>query len=82
MERAGRKQPYTEKGIKRMSCVRCGERAMFQWSACADGNLWRPICLTCDVELNRMVLKWMGDPAHKVKCDAYEKTKLLSLGVL
>lgn len=33
--------------------------AVHQWQICADGP-WRPICRICDVELNAMVLKWMG----------------------
>lgn len=62
--RHGRRQPYTDAGVRRLPCFRCGRPAMHQWSACADGNLWRPICLACDIELNRMVLAWMGfEPA-------------------
>jgi len=56
---AGRRKPYTEIGIRRMKCVRCGEPAVHQWSACADGNLWRPICRDCDILLNRIALMFM-----------------------
>lgn len=75
MKRAGRKEPYTDRGIERMKCVRCGAKAMFQWNACADDNLWRPICLDCDIELNRMVLEWMGDADAAVKVARYEALK-------
>ena len=75
MKRAGRKEPYTDKGVRRCKCVRCGQSARFQWSACADNNLWRPICLECDIALNRMVLKWMGDPEARNKTDRYAARK-------
>jgi hypothetical protein len=45
---------------------------MFQWNCCADGNLWRPLCLKCDIAMNRMVLRWMRDPDADIKADRYE----------
>ena len=65
-ERSGRREPYTERGIRRLKCVRCGAQAEFQWQICADGNLWRPICRYCDRRLNRKVLEWMGFGAAEV----------------
>lgn len=73
--RHGRSTPYTEVGIRRLPCVRCRHPASFQWNACSDGNLWRPLCLDCDIELNRMVLTWMGDPDAEAKAERYELTK-------
>jgi hypothetical protein len=69
--RHGRRAPYTDRGIKKLPCVRCAKPALFQWNACADGNLWRPICGKCDVALNRMVLRWMGDPLADKKASDY-----------
>ena len=55
-----RRIPYTERGIKRLKCFRCKIRpAVHQWQVCADGNTYRPICLKCDIALNRLVLRWM-----------------------
>lgn len=70
----GRKKPYTERGIKRLPCVRCGEKATQQWRACADG-LWRPICTECDVMLNRLVLLFMLVDLDEVdeKIDKYQE---------
>lgn len=79
MTRAGRKTPYTESGIKRLSCVRCGEPARFQWSACADGNLWRPICGPCDVSLNLLALLFLADPDTEAKVRAYAESKGMRL---
>lgn len=72
-KRHGRRQPYTAIGIERLPCFRCGAPAFHQWQICADGRLFRPLCLACDIALNRLVLEWMGDPAAKEKADAYEE---------
>jgi len=55
-----RLKPYTTIGIKCKKCFRCGGQAIFQWQICSDGNQYRPICLECDIELNGMVLQWLG----------------------
>ena len=55
-----RTKPYTKIGIRRLSCFRCGAQAEHQWQICADGNQYRPICCKCDVELNGVVLRFMG----------------------
>lgn len=57
-----RKQPYTDAGIKRLGCIRCGKQAISQWQICADGNNYRPMCESCDITLNDIVLKFMGHP--------------------
>ena len=67
-----RMKPYTEIGVRRLKCFRCGGRAHTQWQICADGNQYRPICFFCDVDLNRCVLRFMGDPEVDAKMAAYE----------
>lgn len=74
--RHGRSQPYTEIGIRRLPCFRCGGRAEYQWQVCADGRLYRVLCARCDVELNRIVLEWMGDPDAKTKVDKYAASRV------
>ena len=69
--RSGRRKPYTAIGVERLKCARCGRPATHQWSACADGNLWRPICGACDIELNRLVLEFMRDPDTEAKLTRY-----------
>ena len=75
MKRSGRREPYTEIGIRRLACARCGEPARFQWNACADGNLWRPMCTRCDVAINLLVLRFMRDPDAAKKAAAYKLAK-------
>lgn len=70
--RHGRRQPYTATGVKRLPCVRgCGRKAHASWQACADGGIYRPLCLECDIEINEMVLRWMRDPEWESKMAAY-----------
>jgi len=71
-----RKKPYTEIGIRRLKCFRCGKPACYQWQICSDNNIYRPICVECDIALNEMVLKWMGFTDWKQKIDKYKKIHL------
>ncbi len=73
-KRYGRREPYTEEGVKRLPCTRCGEPAMHQWNVCSDWNLHRPICKQCDIELNLLVLWFMRDPDWQQKIDAYKES--------
>lgn len=71
-----RRTPYTERGIRRLKCVRyalCGNRARTQWQVCADGRVYRPLCLSCDIELNRLVLEWALDPQAEEKVARYQE---------
>lgn len=54
----GKRTPYTARGIKRVKCFRCGGPAVHQWNICADGG-YRPLCIECDIALNRLVLSFM-----------------------
>lgn len=59
---AVRRQPYTEAGLRRLSCVRCGEPAAEQWNvrSCRAGLDWGylPLCTVCDGHLNDIVLEF------------------------
>lgn len=75
-EKHGRKKPYTQIGISRLPCFRCGEKADQQWQICADNNLYRPICVECDIELNQVVLNFMGFTFEEVvgKIERYKES--------
>jgi len=66
-----RPQPYTATGIKRLVCIRCHGPAVHQWQICSDGNNYRPICLPCDIALNKLVLQWFGHPNAAEALSAY-----------
>ncbi len=66
-----RRAPYSEVGIRRRPCVRCGARAEHQWNVCALPRSFHPLCVACDVALNRLVLEWAGHPDARALGDAY-----------
>jgi hypothetical protein len=68
-----RTKPYTDRGISRVPCRRCGAPSRYQWQICADHRVFRAICSDCDVELNELVLRWVGDPEAEEKMAAYRE---------
>lgn len=68
-----RQEPYTAAGIVRLKCIRCAGPAVHQWNICSDGNNYRPLCLPCDIALNRLVLEWIGHPRVDELIAAYER---------
>ena len=73
MKRQGRKKPYTELGIGRVPCRRCGVPSKQQWQVCANGNRWLGVCLRCDLELNRMVLAFFRLPNRAALMEEYAR---------
>lgn len=57
-----RTKPYTEIGLKRKKCVRCGQQASHQWNvnSCNAKINWGflPLCKICDAMLNNKVLNF------------------------
>lgn len=68
-----RRTPYTDAGIRRVPCAKCGEPSQCQWQICADKRVFRGLCVECDVALNALVLSWVGDPDASKKIAAYRK---------
>lgn len=70
-----RRTPYTARGIRRLRCFRagCTRRAATQWQICSDGRQFRPVCLECDIDLNRLVLEWAGFPDAAERLAAYRE---------
>ena len=62
----GRIKPYTEIGISRVPCVRCGEPSAAQFQVCATRNQWCAVCRKCDLALNALVVKFMKLPNHLI----------------
>jgi hypothetical protein len=69
-----RRKPYTEIGIRRVPCARCGKPSAFQWNICALGKRFNGLCADCDVALNAMVLRWIRWPqAGRIICAYRQK---------
>ena len=71
----GRRKPYTEAGLRRLPCVRCGEKAALQWQTCADEGLYRPVCRGCDILLNQKALEFLGFPDVAAQIAKYATRK-------
>jgi hypothetical protein len=71
----GRKKPYTQIGICRVPCSRCGNPSYASWGSCANGNYYVAMCLDCDIAINRLVLKYMRIPNYKQLMKEYIKSK-------
>ena len=76
-----RTKPYTEIGIKRVPCFRCGRPSVHQWQVCALYGEYKGLCADCDIELNRLVLNFMGIPSKEVSClmDEYKARGLVKI---
>lgn len=68
-----RTKAYTDAQLYKMKCVRCDKPAEFQWSSCADDNVWRPLCGQCDLELNSLVMRWYGFSDWRKKIVRYAR---------
>ena len=67
-------KPYSERGIRRVDCVRgCGRKAATQWQACANGNRWLPMCWPCDVALNDLALRFFKFPNRVALMTQYRR---------
>ncbi len=55
-------------------CYRCNNKANQTWNICADGNKDRYVCNPCDIQLNTMVLIFMGVRDWQSKINKYKKT--------
>ena len=57
----GRRRPYTDRGITRVPCIKCGAPSVAQWHVCSDRK-WYGVCDHHDKELNRIGLVWAFGP--------------------
>ena len=71
---SSRKTPYTQRGLSRLKCIRCGARASTQWQVCSGGNTYRPLCRSCDIALNQLVLVWMNHPDAQKLLEKYSRS--------
>lgn len=52
-----RRKPYTDRGISRVPCVKCGRPSKYQWRICST-NAWSAVCGACDLAINTIVAEW------------------------
>lgn len=56
----GTVEPISLDQLWEVPCIRCGQPSQCQWNVCANKGLSLSLCLDCDIELNRVVLKFLG----------------------
>lgn len=59
-EAMGKREPYTERGLRRVPCERCGKPSEYQWNVCATGGKYFGMCGECDMLLNKLTLKFFN----------------------
>jgi hypothetical protein len=68
-------EPYTEIGVRRVPCTRCGKPGHASWNICADKvgdrTQYRALCVDCDIELNTMVMRWAFGETREADIAAY-----------
>ena len=74
LETVGRRKPYTEIGISRVPCSRCGAPSRHQWQVCANGSRWVGVCVPCDLDLNRLALEFMKIAGAEELMAVYEES--------
>ena len=73
----GRRTPCTQDIIHRSKCFKCKTRsAKEQFNICALGGRFVPICPSCDVELNALVLEWLDVPEQDERMKIYREKML------
>jgi len=68
-----RRQPYTDTGISRVPCKRCGKPSTQQWDICALGGGYYGVCDECDALLNELVLRFFNFPDWRKLLAKYER---------
>lgn len=71
----GRREPYTDIGIRRVPCARCGKPSAHQWQVCANGRRYLGVCAACDIGLNAVALEYMRVPGADELLAAYIEAK-------
>jgi transcription elongation factor Elf1 len=76
-----RQKPYTEVGIKRGKCCRCGSPAAHQWgiTLCAikrGFQIWVLLCVECDVAHNVDCLRFFNIPNSEKLIERYKEEQL------
>ena len=68
-----RDRKYSDSMLKKTKCCvdGCTNMSRYQWSICACGGKWMPMCSDHDLEINQMVLEWSQIKGWKGKLQKY-----------
>lgn len=64
----GEKKRPTIRQVRRMKCFRCGAPSSYAtWQICSNERRHVPICVKCDIAMNKATLMFMGLPYGRVR---------------
>jgi hypothetical protein len=69
-----RRKPYTARGIRRKTCIRCGKPGFATWQVCSLNRAFVVLCKKCDVGLQAIVLRWARIPEWRSIVRRYAAT--------
>lgn len=75
-----RRQPYSEKGISRVPCAKCGKPSRYQWTICADWSQYRGLCAEHDIEANELLMRWVWGDTREDDLRRYREKVLAPSG--
>ncbi len=53
-------------------CVRHRRKAIAKWHICSVDK-WEPVCVQCDLELNKIALKWRYPKTWRKRFEDYRR---------
>jgi NAD-dependent SIR2 family protein deacetylase len=80
MNYLGTAEPIAVEEIWETPCVRCGAHSQCQWAICANNGNHLPLCIDCDIALNRLILMFLNVEPDDFIADYREK--LISKGLM
>lgn len=80
MNYLGTPEPIPLDELWDVPCIRCGSPSQCQWAVCANDGNHLPLCLDCDIALNRLVLCFLNIEPDRFIEDYCEK--LTSKGLM
>lgn len=80
MNYLGAAEPIPVEDIWELGCMRCGAPSQCQWAICANNGNHLPLCIDCDIALNRLILMFMNVEPEDFITDY--RGKLISKGLM
>lgn len=59
------------------TCKKHRRPGLYKWRICSHGP-WEPVCDICDLELNKIALKWRFPKTWKRRFEAYKRRETAS----
>lgn len=81
MKYFGTQEPIPVDRLWDTACCRCGAPCQCQWAICANNKQFFPLCIDCDIALNRLILCFLNVDDPDSFIEDYRE-KLINEGLL